>query len=210
VIEQFGRSECADPVLKLVALLRESIAAILLKRGISAESISEIRTALTSVGIVLDAGDAVAYSFQEPYRIGRFGDGRIGVFYSALEEDTCIAEISYHHGRQLAEQRSEEFPYDRYYHLITCNFSGMALMLVGEEVKHPELTSDTEAGYPVCQRLAKEAVEANIDAFYTRSARAENGICVPVFSQPTLSDPRTMSRFRFYAQNGLSAHEKLS
>jgi RES domain len=119
VIERFERNERADPVLKLAALPRESIEAILLRRGISAESVLEVRTALTAVDIVLDANDAVAYSFREPYRVGRFGDGHIGVFYSALEEETCVTEISYRHGRQLAEQRSGEFPHDRYYHLIT-------------------------------------------------------------------------------------------
>lgn len=209
MIKRFERNERADPVLKLAALPRESIEAILLRRGISAESVLEVRTALTAVDIVLDANDAVAYSFREPYRVGRFGDGHIGVFYSALEEETCVTEISYRHGRQLAEQRSGEFPHDRYYHLITCNFSGVALVLLGEEVSHPELISATENGYPFCQRLANEAAADGIDALYTRSARAENGTCVPVFSQPALHHPTTVSRFRFYAENGLSAHERL-
>jgi hypothetical protein len=105
--------------------------------------------------------------------------------------------------------RSGDFSHDRYYHLISCNFSGVALILLGEEANHSELTSANEDGYPFCQRLAKEAAADGIDALYTRSARAENGTCVPVFSRPTLSNETITSRFRFYAENGLSAYEKL-
>jgi RES domain len=209
VIEQYARHQRADLVSKLAALPRESIEAILLKRGIDAESISEVRATLTSVDIVLDARGVVAYSFRPPYRVGRFGDGQIGVFYSGLEESTCIAEISYHHSQQLAEQRSGQFPHDRYYHLIVCNFSGVALMLLGEETNHPELTSPTVDGYPFCQRLGKEAASGGIDALYTRSARAKDGTCVPVFSHPTLSNPTVVGRFRFSSQNGDTVHEKL-
>jgi RES domain len=92
-----------------------------------------VKEALTALSIPLDAQDAVSYSFREPYSIGRFGDGSFGVFHSALEQPTCIAEISYHHARQLAEQQSGTFAHDRYYHLISCDFAGMTTILLGAE-----------------------------------------------------------------------------
>jgi hypothetical protein len=209
VIEKFARSQRADAVLKLAALPHERIEAILLKRGVSGDSVAEVKGALTALDIVLDAEDAVAYSFREPYRVGRFGDGRIGVFYSALEVPTCIAEISYRFQQQFNEQRLGAFRHDRYYHLITCNFAGITLNLVGEEASHPELISPTEAGYPLCQRLARAAVQDGIDALYTRSARELTGTCVPVFAQTSLSGPRVLSRFRFFSDDIQTEYEEL-
>jgi len=209
VIEQLTREHRADAVLKLAALPRERVEAILLRRGIADDIVAEVKEVLAEVDCVLDAEEAVAYSFREPYRIGRFSDGQFPVFYSALEEETCIAEISYRYARQFEEQRSGAFPYDRYYHLITCNFAGMTLVLVGEEERHPALVSPTEAGYPFCQQLAKAAREEGIDALYTRSAREPNGTCTPIFTQSTLSNAKTESRFRFYAKDGATLHERL-
>jgi RES domain len=128
-------------VLRLASLPRERIEAILLKRGISVDSIPEVKAALRVVNVPLNAEEAVSYSFREPYGVGRFGDGTFGVFYSARAEPTCIAEISYHHERQLAEQRSGTFPHDRYYDLISCDFAGDTVMLVGAEAKYPDLIS---------------------------------------------------------------------
>ena len=209
MIEQFTREHRADTVLKLAALPRQRIEAILLRRGIADDSVAEVKEALGEVDFVLDAQEAVAYSFREPYRIGRFSDGQFAVFYSALEEETCIAEISYRYAAQFEEQRSGAFPYDRYYHLITCNFAGMTLTLVGEEEKYQALVSPTEAGYRFCQQLAKAARDEGIDALYTRSARASNGTCTPIFTQSTLSNAKTEGRFRFYAKDGATLHDRL-
>ena len=181
---------------------------MLLRRGISVESIEEVKKALGTHDFVMGAADAVRFPFREP-RSGRFSDPYPPVFYSALEETTCIAEISHHHARQLAEQISGAFPYDRYYDLIQVVFSGVALLLVGEEQNYPDLVTKTEAGYPFCRSLAKEAAAKGMDALYTRSARALNGTCVPVFSETTLHNPATAGRFRFYADQGQSRHEKL-
>jgi hypothetical protein len=208
VIGEFDRETRTDSILKLTALPHERIEAILLKRGISRDSIPEVKDALAAVEFVMDAQDAVAYSFREPYRIGRFGDGSFPVFYSALEEQTCVAEIAYHFRRQFEEQRSGAFAHDRYYHLIECQFSGKAMVLLGAEGKHPELVSATEDGYPFCQRLAKAATEDDVEAFYTRSARAADGTCVPVFVQTTLTGANTLARYRFYAQGGESLNER--
>jgi RES domain len=190
-------------------LPREQIEAVLLKRGISAESIPDIKAALGVVNVPLNAEGAVSYSFREPYGAGRFGDGTFGVFYSARAEPTCIAEVSYHHERQLAEQRSGAFPYDRYYDLISCDFAGDTVTLLGAEAQYPDLISLTEAGYPFCQRLAKAAISQRVDAFYTRSARDEHGTCVPIFNPTSPTNAQSLARFRFFAEMGHSRHERL-
>jgi hypothetical protein len=196
-------------VLRLASLPRERIEAVLLKRGISPESIPEVKAALGVANVPLNAEEAVSYSFREPYSVGRFGDGTFGVFYSARAEPTCIAEISYHHRRQLAEQQSGTFPHDRYYDLISCDFAGNTLTLVGAEAKYTDLISPTQAGYPFCQRLAKEAIGQGVDAFYTRSARDQNGTCVPIFSPRGMTNAQSLARFRFFAEMGQSRHERL-
>jgi hypothetical protein len=194
-------------VLKLAALPRERIEAVLLKRGISPESIAEVRDALGEANVPLNAQEAVSYSFREPYHVARFGDGSFGVFYSAREEPTCVAEISYHHRRQLAEQLSGTFAHDRYYDLISCEFAGDVVTLVGAEANYPDLVSPTEAGYPFCQQLAKAAVGQGVDAFDTRSARDPNGTCVPIFNSKSITNAQSLARFRFFAEMGQSRHE---
>jgi hypothetical protein len=196
-------------VLKLASLPRERIEAVLLKRGISRESIPEVKATLGVANVPLNAEEAVSYSFREPYVVARFGDGTFGVFYSARAEPTCIAEISYHHGRQLAEQRSGTFPHARYYDLISCDFAGDTLTLLGAEAKYRDLISPTEAGYPFCQRLAKAAIDQRIDGFYTRSARDKSGTCVPIFTRGSITNAHSMARFRFFAEMGQSRHERL-
>jgi hypothetical protein len=196
-------------VLKLASLPREQIEAVLLKRGISAESIPEVKAALGVANVALNAEEAVSYSFREPYGVGRFGDGTFGVFYSAHAETTCIEEIRYRHQRQLAEQRSGTFPHDRYYDLISCDFAGNTLTLLGAEAKYADLVSPTEAGYPFCRRLAKAAVAQRVDAFYTRSARDAYGTCVPIFNRTSITNPQSLARFRFFAEMGQSRHERL-
>jgi RES domain len=209
LIEEFPRARSTARVLKLASLPRERIDAILLKRGLSPESIPDVKTALGVVNVPLTAEEAVSYSFREPYRVGRFGDGTFGVFYSARAEPTCIAEISYHHGRQLAEQRSGTFAHDRFCDLISCDFTGDALSLVGAEAKYRDLDSPTDAGYPFCQRLAKAAIVQGVDAFYTRSARDQHGTGVPIFNRRSITNAQSLARFRFFAEAGQSRHERL-
>jgi hypothetical protein len=169
-----------------------------------------VKEALSAANVPLNAEEAVSYSFREPYDVGRFGDGTFGVCYSARAETTCIAEISYHHERQLAEQRSGEFPHDRYYNIISFDYAGDTLTLLGSDAKYPDLISPTETGYPFCQRLAKEAIGQGVEAFYTRSARDEHGTCVPIFKRRSITNEQPSARFRFFADSGQSRNERVA
>jgi RES domain len=150
MIEEFAREARADTVLKLASLPNELIDVILLRRGIDPASISEAKEVLADVQIPLTPEEAVAYSFHQP-QPGRFGDGQWGVYYSALEEGTCVEEVKYHCRRQFEQQRTGVLPHDRYYHLLNCSFAGSVLVLIGHEGRYPDLVSPTDAGYPFCQ-----------------------------------------------------------
>jgi hypothetical protein len=83
------------------------------------------------------------------------------------------------------------------------------LLLCGHENSYPDLTSETDWGYPFCQRLAIEA-RSKVDALHAPSAHERSGICVPVFSEQTLSDRRIAYRGRFVqAPDGSIRFEKL-
>jgi hypothetical protein len=209
LIDEFARENRADSVLKLASLPREMVDAIFLKRGIDPASIAEAKEVIAGVAIPLTPAEALAYSFHEPFRQGRFGDGSYGVYYSALEEDTCIEEIRHHYQREFEQQRTGRFPHPRYYHLLTCDFAGVALVLTGHEDQYSDLVSPTDAGYPFCQNLASMARQDGVDALYSRSARAPAGTCVPVFTEASVTNPRSVSRLRFFAQNGQTEYEKL-
>jgi hypothetical protein len=204
MIEAFARERRAHKVLKLASLPNEHIDAILRKRGIDPVSVPAVKEALAGVQIALTPADAVAYPFSHPTP-GRFGDGQVGVFYSALDAATCVEEVAHH---CIVFQRLPS-AHARYYHLLDCNFTGEVLILVGHEDAYPDLVSATNSGYPFCQTLARTARQAGIDALHTRSARLEAGTCVPVFTQASVTSPRTTDRFRFFSDNGQTKHEKL-
>ena len=123
------------------------------------------------------------------FPIGRFGDGSMGVYYSALEEATCERELTFHLHAAFLEVGDSLRTQPRYYSLIVCFFSGMVKDFRGGESSYPDLVSESTSGYPFCQSLGRLAVKENIDGFLTASARNAGGTCVPVFARAALSDP---------------------
>lgn len=81
------------------------------------------------------------------------------------------------------------------------------MMLVGLEGQYSDLVSTTEAGYPFCQRVAQWSVGEGAEALHTRSARDDEGTCVPVFRRATLDNARALHRVRFWAHDEQIAHE---
>lgn len=180
----------SEQIKKLAAVPSRSLAALLLLRGIPEESIQDTLEGLEEIGTPITVEDAVAWPFkpdlaaETPYRYGQFSDGReYPVYYAALDRQTCLAEIAHH--LQTDIQRTGDFP--RFYFLIESAFSGEACELVGLEQTYPDLTSQTETGYPFCQELARGERARGSTALQTRSARDPNGVCVPVFSQQSIT-----------------------
>jgi hypothetical protein len=181
------------PVLgpKLANFPRASVDELLLKRKIDPDAIDDVKIAMTMVGSPVSPGDALNYSFQKhgapaTHDLGRFGNGRWPVFYSALEKKTCEEEVRHHVSTAAATVR-----FTRYYQFMACDFQGDVLDLREREKQHPDLVSPTDSGYPFCQALARTAIGSGVDAFYTPSARNRpDGVCSPVFSRSALTNPR--------------------
>jgi hypothetical protein len=216
LIDECERVSRSEPVHKLASLPRETINSILIRRGIAAENVEEVTSLLATAGSPLTAEQVVAYSFERhddrtpPFRVGRFGDGNdYPVYYSAIEEQTCIAEVRHHARKSFEAMQSGELPYPRFYQFVSSAFNGLTLTLCGHEGAHPELVSADESGYPFCQSLARQAHVQGISAFHAPSARHNGGVCVPVFMQQALSAHRPGHFLRFAARNGQIEHEKV-
>jgi hypothetical protein len=177
-----------------------------------------VTSLLATVGSPLTAEQVITYSFERhddripPFGVGRFGDGSdYAVYYSAIEEETCIAEITHHAWRSFEAMQSGELPYPRFYQFVTSAFNGLTLTLCGHEGAHPELVSADESGYPFCRSLARQALALaqRISAFHAPSARRDGGICVPVFMQQALTNHSSGYFVMFAARNGQIKHERV-
>lgn len=167
----------------------------LLRRGIDSTAVADILpslpTEVTSTGTVTQLVD---YCFNHPTD-GRFSDGSYGVFYSALEEATAIAEKSHHAVRRASVDGQE-----RRFVLLRCAFSGEVEDLRGLEIAQAYLVDD--AGYADCRLRARSAIQGGVDCFFTASARRLGGVCTPVFSRGTLSDPQVLRELSLTIQVG--------
>jgi RES domain len=216
LIDECERASRSEPVHKLASLPRDTINSILIRRGIAAENVEQVTSLLATAGSPLTAEQVVAYSFERhgdrtpPFGVGRFGDGNdYPVYYSAIEEETCISEVRHHTRKSFEAMQSGELPYPRFYQYVSSAFNGLTLTLCGHEGAHPELVSADESGYPFCQSLARQALAQGISAFHAPSARHDGGVCVPVFMQQALSNHRSGHFVMFAARNGQIEHEKV-
>ena len=184
-----------ETVCRLVSASRNPAHVTLLQRGVNPSSLEDTLSVIAGMDMPLVVEEIVEYAFKgrknkdKPFGEGRFGNGTIGVYYSALEDETCESEIAFHVEEEVQELRYEQFPYSRHYSLVDCQYSGSTADLRGKESQYPELISETKSGYPFCQRLGLQAVENGIAGFFSPSARHMGGTCVPVFERTALSKP---------------------
>jgi hypothetical protein len=213
LIDEYERESRSESVHKLASLPQDTINTILIRRGISVDSVKEVGPLLATLGSPFTADEVIGYSFErhdDRFGVGRFGDGSdYPVYYSAIEEETCIAEIRHHARKSFEAMQSGELPYPRYYQFVSSVFNGLTLNLCGHEGDHPELVSADESGYPFCQSLARQALTQKISAFHAPSARRDEGVCVPVFIQQALSNHRSGYFLMFAARNGQIEHQKI-
>jgi hypothetical protein len=194
MLDQLERKRRTNQDSRLASVPQESLEAILLELGVGIEDLDEVRDAAVKNNVVVTPEDVVRFSFQrDHFWPGRFNRETYGVYYSALEPRTCIEELRYHRKNSIRAQSPAQ-----YYRFIFAEFDGLSVDLRGQEEAHPELISKDESGYPFCQNLADAARAANIDGFYTSSARQQGGTCVPVFSQAALRTPAIGGGVRFY------------
>ena len=215
-IDDCERSTRSEAVHKLASLLPGTINSILIQRGIAPENVEEVSLLLAGAGSPFTADQVVAHSFERqnnrtaPFGIGRFGDGNeYPVYYSAIEEETCIEEVKHHAQRGFEAMQSGEIPYPRLYQFISSTFEGLTLILCGHEQTHTELVSADESGYPFCRSLARQARMQGISAFHAPSARRKGGVCVPVFLINALSKHRSHHFISFTARDGQVEYERV-
>ena len=189
-------------VIRLTSTVGSSARVALQYLGIDPEIMDDLASLFDLLGLSLSPDEIVEDSFQPrddllgSFGVGRFSDGTIGVYYSALDDVTCRQELANRLSSELVGSLSGHAGYERFYSVIHCIYSGETADLRGKERGYPQLVGDGTDAYAFCQCLARKAVENDIDGFFTTSARRKGGTCVPVFSRSTLSSPRIVSRVR--------------
>ena len=205
MLEDCATSAQHKTVLRLAAIARQTLQTIMSRRRIDPREHAAIADALRGTSMALSAETVVDDAFRArqdkptPFPVRRFGDGSMGVYYSALEERTCKREVGYHLGRELAETRTAGFTHPRRYAFVRCEYDGNTAELRGKEGEHPDLVSQTRDGYPFCQALAREATSNGIAGLLTRSARDPRGTCLPVFERGALSNPEATHSVKAHA-----------
>lgn len=205
MIEHCASTEQRRTILRLAAIARQPLRSILGARRIDPREHEAIAGALAGSNAALSAQSLLDDPFRPrthtltPFRVGRFGDGTLGVYYAALEQRTCERELGFHLRSRVADAYAAGFRAPRHYALVACEYGAITAELRGKEALYPELVSPSEAGYPFCQRLAHQAVSAGIAGFFTRSARDPDGTCVPVFAREALGHARVRHRITAHA-----------
>lgn len=141
--------------------------------------------------------------FNEKFwRWGRFGDGRFGVWYGALEEETCIKE-TLHHRPEMDKNdlRKAHNP------IIQARRMFKATLLPNIQAdlrqyinSHPLLTHKND--YSFCQKLGIYAKKEQIDLYLTKSVRNANGTCIPAFNPDIITDKAIRSYLNIYPLDG--------
>ena len=178
-------------VFRLVSILDDPVDTLISELGIDIEESEKTVQDLDSQGFLPPAKTAdelcddsfiPSQYYTTPYPLSRFGDGEFGVFYSALEKETCQREIAYHYLEDCEETTNDP----RKFCLLKCSFKGSSSDLRGKEEAYPDLVSSSDDGYPFCRRLAKLGKLNDIKCFFTLSARRVEGTCVPIFERTAI------------------------
>jgi RES domain len=180
------QEESNREIWRLSGLLRDDASAIV-KRGGSLKTLSSIKGALSALGAVITVSDYLKTPFAprrgpslKPFSEGRFGDGKLPVFYAAEDFKTTVSEVKHHHKPKLRPGFPQKLM------AFTCHFSGTYALLLGHEIEYPLLTKKSPSSYPFCQLVARE-LRPKAQGIRTRSARRTSGVCRPVFAEATLS-----------------------
>lgn len=116
----------------------------------------------------------------------RFSDGSFGVFYTARELDTAIAETVHHRKRFLRATMQPGMELDMRVYLV--DLAGSLHDLRGQQSVFPLVYRDD--GYRAGQNLARELRGAASNGVVYHSLRNEGGECAGVFRPRLLSNCR--------------------
>jgi hypothetical protein len=127
-----------------------------------------------------------AFAYWQPRDLNRFnGPGR-GAWYAALAVETCIAEVGYHLGRELA--RVNDFNATVDYAELFASFAGDFVDLREVRPAPACLNPDPAAGYPPGNALAELVRAQGRNGIVYPSLRHTKGTClVALFPQAVQS-----------------------
>ena len=115
-----------------------------------------------------------SFAYARPQQPNRFNGPHRGAWYAALAVDTCLAEVSYHLTRFLADAGRYQAVVD--YAEMLCSLAG-AYVDLRQQPTHPALGSDTATAYPVGNRLAAAARAQGLNGIVYPSVRRPGGTC---------------------------------
>ena len=171
-----------DRVFRLLAppSLDDALAAL----GISPRNARAIEDFLNSTSSRVLAKSDVAFAFEPPFRVSRFSDGKHGVFYTALEEETAISELRHH----VVQRLEAKFTNEAHYVVMSFRVFGKAKDFRPVQAQMPYLADQNEHdAYPLCQAIARQAIAHPLDLIITPSARRAVGSCAPIFAPASVN-----------------------
>ena len=120
----------------------------------------------------------------------RFTSGAFAVLYTALEVETTVAEIASHLDQPVDGSAM-------YFRLLDIGYEGETLDVRARDIEFPFLTKLYSSSYQECTTFAKEAIDAQVDAICTTSARRQEGACLPIFRRSAITTLTPVIHLRF-------------
>ncbi|MBV9271296.1 MAG: RES family NAD+ phosphorylase [Candidatus Eremiobacteraeota bacterium] len=136
-----------------------------------------------------------AFTHAKP---SRFSDGTYGVYYSAHDQETAIAETAYHRLRFITDAglRSEIVHMRVYSAHVRGSFDDIRPRGPRSKVYDPD-------SYAFSQQYARKIFDANkLDGIVFRSVRRPAGECVAVFRPRRISEVRVVRHLQYRFEEG--------
>lgn len=138
---------------------------------------------------------AIAYPFDtEPFMASRYGDGRYGVWYGALDKETTLYETAWHmvQDETAIEGLHEIVVRERALYQVHCR--AILLDLMHKEEAFPTLIDDD---YGFTQQIGRRLHHEGHPGLVTPSARRRGGANLVIFNPEVLRDPRVHCYFTY-------------
>lgn len=116
-----------------------------------------------------------SFAYAKPREPNRFNPASRGAWYSALAQETCIAEVGYHLTKALSDAGDFNAVID--YTELLASMSGVFVDLRGSP-NHQALDPDPVIGYPAGNSIATWARAEGHNGIIYPSVRHKGGTCI--------------------------------
>ena len=179
MLDQLVRRDEAVVAIRLVAPSK-SFLVTLAEMGVDQEDMDASQAYFGNLDASPESG--IEWIFEKRGQrglLGRFTDGSIPVYYTALEFGTAEAE--------KAHWLSPEPGVPLYFRPLRVDFSGVHVDLRDLDPVPGFLTGENADGaYVACLAITKEAMHSGFAGFKTPSARAPGGTCFPIIERTAI------------------------